>query len=45
MATAKYTMSKGALRNEPISQKFINSAHFLGAILGSGDFKEDLSCH
>jgi hypothetical protein len=45
MATAKYTMSKDALRNEPLSQKIINCGHFLGAMLGSGDFKDDLSCH
>lgn len=45
MATAKYTMSNDALRNEPLSQKIINCGHFLGAMLGSGDFKDDLSCH
>ena len=45
MATAQYTMSKDALRNEPLSQKIINCGHFLGAMLGSGDFKDDPSCH
>lgn len=45
MATAKYAMSNDALRNEPLSQKIINCGHFLGAMLGSGDFKDDLSCH
>ena len=45
MATAKYTMSQDALRNEPLSQKIITCGHFLGAMLGSGDFKDDLSCH
>lgn len=45
MATAKYTMSNDVLRNEPLSQKIINCGHFLGAMLGSGDFKDDLSCH
>jgi len=45
MATAKYTMSNDALRNEPLSQKIITCGHFLGAMLGSGDFKDDLSCH
>jgi len=45
MATAKYAMSNDTLRNEPLSQKIINCGHFLGAMLGSGDFKDDLSCH
>jgi hypothetical protein len=45
MATAKYTMLPDALRNEPLSQKIINCGHFLGTMLGSGDFKDDLSCH
>jgi hypothetical protein len=45
MATAKYTMSNEALRNEPLSRKIISCGHFLGAMLGSGDFKDDPSCH
>lgn len=45
MATAKYSMSPNALRDEPLSQKLINCGHFLGAMLGSGDFKDDPSCH
>jgi hypothetical protein len=45
MSTAKYTMSSDALRNEPLSQKIIACGHFLGAMLGSGDFKDDPSCH
>jgi hypothetical protein len=45
MATAKYSMSNDALRNEPLSQKIINCGHFLGTMLGSGDFKDDSSCH
>jgi hypothetical protein len=45
MATGKYTMSRDALRNEPLSQKIINCGHFLGTMLGSGEFKDDLSCH
>jgi hypothetical protein len=45
MATAKYATSNGALRNEPLSQKIIKCGHFLGAMLGSGDFKDDPSCH
>ena len=45
MDTAKYTMSPDALRNEPLSQKIITCGHFLGAMLGSGEFKDDPSCH
>lgn len=45
MDTAKYAMSNDALRNEPLSQKIINCGHFLGTMLGSGEFKDDLSCH
>jgi len=45
MATAKYTMSPDALRSEPLSQKIIGCGHFLGEMLGSGDFKDDPSCH
>ncbi len=45
MSTAKYAMSNDALLNEPLSQKVINCGHFLGGMLGSGDFKDDSSCH
>jgi hypothetical protein len=45
MSTAKYAMSNDALLNEPLSQKIINCGHFLGAMLGSGEFKDDSSCH
>lgn len=45
MDTAKYSMSKDALRNEPLSQTIINCGHFLGTMLGSGEFKDDPSCH
>lgn len=45
MDTAKYTSSPTALREEPLSQKIINCGHFLGAMLGSGEFKDDPSCH
>ena len=45
MDTAKYAMSSDALRNEPLSQKIINCGHFLGTMLGSGEFKDDPSCH
>lgn len=45
MATAKYSTSTEALRNEPLSQKIINCGHFLGTMLGSAEFKDDPSCH
>jgi hypothetical protein len=45
MDTAKYSMSPDALRNEPLSQKLISCGHFLGSMLGSGEFKDDPSCH
>jgi hypothetical protein len=45
MDTAKYTLSPNALRDEPLSQKIINCGHFLGTMLGSGDFSDDGSCH
>ena len=45
MDTAKYSMSSDALRNEPLSQKINNCGHFLVTMLGSGEFKDDLSCH
>jgi hypothetical protein len=45
MDAAKYTMSSDALRSEPLSQKIITCGHFLGTMLGSGDFKDDPSCH
>ena len=45
MDTAKYTSSPDALRDEPLSQKIITCGHFLGAMLGSGEFKDDSSCH
>ncbi len=45
MDTAKYSMSSGALRNEPLSQKIINCGHFLATMLGSAEFSDDPSCH
>jgi hypothetical protein len=45
MDTAKYSMSEGALRNEPLSQKIINCGRFLGTMLGSAEFGDDPSCH
>jgi hypothetical protein len=45
MDTAKYAMSDSALRNDPLSQKIVACAHFLGPMLGSGTFQDDPSCH
>jgi hypothetical protein len=45
MDTAKYSMSSGALRNEPLSQKIITCGHFLATMLGSAEFTDDPSCH
>jgi hypothetical protein len=45
MDTAKYAMSPGALRNEALSQKIVTCGHFLAAMLGSGSFRDDPSCH
>jgi hypothetical protein len=45
MDTAKYSMSSGALRNEPLSQQIINCGHFLATMLGSAEFRDDPSCH
>jgi hypothetical protein len=43
--TAKYALSASALRDDPMSQKIITCGHFLAAMLGSGSFKDDASCH
>jgi hypothetical protein len=45
MDTAKYSMSSGALRNEPLSQQILNCGHFLATMLGSAEFADDPSCH
>lgn len=45
MDTAKYTMSPGTLRNEPLSQKLITCWHFLSSMLVSGTYQDDSSCH
>jgi hypothetical protein len=44
MDTAKYTSNPNALREDQLSQKIITCGHFLGTMLGSGEFKEDPSC-
>ena len=45
MNTAKYAISTNALQNDPASQKIITCGHFLAAMLGSGSFTDDPSCH
>ena len=45
MDTAKYALSPSALRDDPMSQKIITCGHFLAAMLGSGSFRDDPSCH
>jgi len=45
MDTAKYSVSSNALRDDPLSQKIIACGHFLVAMLGSAEFKDDASCH
>jgi len=45
MDTAQYTTSPDALRNDPLSQKIIACGRFLGGMLGSGEYKDDASCH
>jgi hypothetical protein len=44
MDTAKYAMSKDALKDEPQSQKIIACGHFLESMLASGTFQDDGSC-
>jgi len=45
MDAAKYALSPNALRSDPLSQKIIACGHFLAAMLGSGSFQDDPSCH
>lgn len=45
MNTAKYSMSPGALREDPQSQKLIACWQFLGSMLSGGNFQDDSSCH
>ena len=45
MNTAKYATSDKALRDDPASQKIVTCGRFLAAMLGSGFFKDDPSCH
>ena len=45
MDTGKYAVSDNALRDDPLSQKIVNCGRFLAAMLGSGSFQDDPSCH
>lgn len=45
MDVGKYSLSPGALRNEPESQKMITCGQFLASMLAGGSFQEDASCH
>jgi hypothetical protein len=45
MDTAKYALSPGALRDEPMSQKIITCAQFLATMLANGNVQDDASCH
>jgi hypothetical protein len=45
MSAGKYALSPGSLQNEPLSQKILACAHFLGPMLASGNFQDDSSCH
>jgi len=45
MSAANYALSDNALRNDPLSQKIMTCGHFLGTMLGSGQFGDDASCH
>jgi len=45
MSAGNYAVSEDALRNDPLSQKIITCAHFLGPMLASGTFQDDTSCH
>jgi hypothetical protein len=45
MNAAKYALSPDVLKNEPLSQKIVSCAHFLGQMLISGTFQDDHSCH
>jgi hypothetical protein len=42
---AKYALSPSELHNDPLSQKIVSCAHFLGQTMASGEFQDDPSCH
>lgn len=43
--SAKYAVSPDSLRSDPLSQKIVSCAHYLGQMLASGTYQEDSSCH
>ena len=45
MNAGKYAISHDTLQDEPLSQKIVSCAHFLGNMLSGGTFQEDSSCH
>jgi hypothetical protein len=45
MSTANYATSPDAFKNDPLSQKIIDCARFLGPMLASGSFQDNASCH
>jgi len=45
MDAAKYALSPGALQSDPLSQKIVGCARFLGQMLASGSFQDNQSCH
>ena len=42
---AKYSLSATALQDDPLSQRIMSCARFLGPMLESGSFQDDPSCH
>ena len=45
MGAANYALSPNTLRNEPLSQKIVSCAHFMGQMFANGSFQDDASCH
>ncbi len=45
MDAGKYAISANALRDDPLSQKIMECGRFLAAMLASGNFQDDPSCH
>lgn len=45
MDAGKYAVSASALRDDPLSQKILACGRFLAAMLASGNFQDDSSCH
>lgn len=44
LSAANYAVSENALQDDPLSQKIVTCARFLGTMLGSGEFEDDASC-